>query len=284
MQGTKLTIDKSVVQELASQYSDTLAAKELGIAVSSFYSLRKKYGIVSFTELTGNRRARKSGVLLPPGEGTAHPQHADLNKNAFEVIDTEEKAYFLGLMAADGHTSWKLKAKFISIELQNPDSEVLLQMAKLLNYKKGIENLCRKGKKPSGRLLIYSKELTASLISKGITETTETHSAPSDIPKQLRPHFLRGLIDGDGHIKVSTKSLNFTTCSKSLIDAISDWCEEEFKIQTSVSVRILKSKKPFYCLTFGGRPRVILDWLYSNSTVSIARKKEQALAWLSLVK
>lgn len=265
-------------------FSDTLAAKELGIAVSSFFLLRKKYGIPSFTESTGNRRARRSGKILLPGEGVAHPQHKDLRAETFDSIDSEAKAYFLGLMASDGHTNWDSDGKYISIELQDPDSEILVKFAELLNYKGGIERLSRKGKKPSGRLRVYSADLTRSLIGQGISETTETHSASDDIPRNLRNHFLRGLIDGDGHVKASTKSLNFTSASESLVITVSKWCLEEFNIKTSVKVSILKSGKLFYRITFGGKPKTILEWIYLNSSVYIDRKKVQAETWLSLVK
>lgn len=283
MQGTKIIIEKATVEELAARCSDTLAAKELGIAVSSFYLLRKKYKIPSFTKLTGNRRARRTGKLLFPGEGVSHPQHANLKIDLFDEVDTETKAYFLGLMASDGHTSWKPDAKFISIELQKPDSKVLKILAEILNYNGKIEALKREGKKPSERLRIYNNELTRSLIENGISETTETHYASQKLPKALRKDFLRGLIDGDGHIKFSKKDLNFGTCSDSLIETISQWCKEEFGIQTSVKTRILPSGKLFYKLTFGGQPRVILNWMYTDASIYIERKKIQADTWLSLV-
>jgi hypothetical protein len=284
MQGTKLVIEKSQIMELAGMYSDTLAAKKLGIAVSSFFLLRKKYGIPSFTKNTGNRRARKTGKLLLPGEGVAHPQYKDLRTETFDSIDSEEKAYFLGLMASDGHSNWEPDGKFISIELQDPDSEILVKFAKLLNYEGGIERLSREGKKPSGRLRVYSAALTESLIRQGISKTTETHSASNDIPRNLRSHFLRGLIDGDGHVKSVTKSLNYTSCSESLVITVSKWCLEEFNIKTKVNVSILESGKLFYRVTFGGKPRTILEWLYPASNVYIERKKVQAETWLSLVK
>ncbi len=283
MQGTKISIDKEKIQELASQYSDTLAAKELGIAVSSFYLLRKKHGIPSFTQSTGNRRARKTGKILQPGEGVAHPQHANLKTDAFEVIDTEAKAYFLGLLAADGHSSWKPDAKFISIELQKPDSKVLKKLAELVNYEGYLESINREGKKPSERLLIYSRDLTLSLIKNGISATTETHFVSSTLPRMFRKDFLRGLIDGDGHVKFSGKALNLGTCSKVLVEEVSAWCLEEFQIVTSVTVKTLNSGKLFYTVTFGGKPRVILNWMYANASVYIERKKIQAELWLSLV-
>lgn len=283
MQGTKINIEKERIQTLARQYSDTLAAKELGIAVSSFYLLRKKHGIPSFTQSTGNRRARKTGRVLQPGEGVAHPQHANLKIDAFEVIDTESKAYFLGLLAADGHSSWKPDAKFFSIELQKPDSKVLKKLAELVNYAGSLESINREGKKPTERLLIYSSDLTLSLIKNGISETTETHFASNLLPKKFRKDFLRGLIDGDGHVKFSTKALNLTTCSKAIVESVSAWCLEEFGIVTSVTFKTLNSGKLIYTVTFGGKPRVILDWIYTNAAVYIERKKIQSEIWLSLV-
>jgi len=284
MQGIKLSINKETIELLAKQYSDTLAAKKLNIAVSSFYLLRKKYEVPSFTKLTKNKQNRKTGEVLLPGQGVSHPQYNNLKIETFDCIDTEHKAYFLGLMAADGHTSLKPDAKFMSLELQKPDSEVLKKFACLLNYEGEIESISREGKKPSEKLLIYSRKLTESLIKNGISETTETHSISTFLPKKLRRHFLRGLIDGDGHIKFSTKALNLTVSSEALIKTVSEWCLEEFNIKTSLKVRTLKSGKLFYRLTFGGKPKLILKWTYQDASVYIERKKVEAEKWLCLFK
>lgn len=284
MQGIKLEISEEVVRKLASEWSDVQAAKQLGIATSSFFLLRKRYGIPSFTRSTGCRRSLQGGQLLRPGQGTAHPWHKDLKVDCFQSIDSPDKAYFLGLLAADGHTSLKRNAKFTSIELQFPDAEVLDELARLVNYKGGCEMITRKGKRPSGRLLIHSRLLTESLVSQGITLNTEQHFLPGSIPSELRGHCLRGLLDGDGHISAKKKSLYLCSCSQAIISTVSTWVAEELSVETVVHSRILPSGKTFFTMTFGGKPREILQWTYGAGEPYIKRKKLEADTWIETVK
>jgi hypothetical protein len=282
MQGVKLEIPEITVRRLAAEQSDTMAAKSLGIAVSSFFLLRKRYGIPSFTRSTGCRRSLRDGKLLKPGEGIAHPWHSDLYVGCFERIDSPAKAYFLGLLAADGHTSLKPNAKFVSIELQQPDDAVLNELSALLRLNRGAQSLLREGKKPSGRLLIHSRELTESLIRGGITENTETHSLRVHVPPDLRSHCVRGLLDGDGHISARKKSLYLCGCSESIAATVTQWADEQLGIQAACKWRSLPSGKRFFTLTFGGRPRDVLKWAYAPGGPRIPRKEVQADLWLSM--
>lgn len=283
MQGVKLDIPEPVVRELAAEWSDTRAAKRLGIATSSFFLLRKRYGIPSFTKSTGCRRSLEEGTLLNPGEGSAHPWHKGIKVDCFEPINTPDKAYYFGLLAADGHTSLKPNAKFVSIELQMPDAEVLDGLARLINCHGKIAELKRVGKRPSKRLLVHSRLLTESLIRQGITLNTEQHFLPASIPAALRRHCLRGLLDGDGHISAKKKSLYLCSCSSSIIQAVSGWVKDEFGLSPAVRRRVLPSGKPFFTMTFGGGPREVLKWAYGAPGSVIARKKAEADSWIAMV-
>jgi hypothetical protein len=281
MQGVKLEVSPEAVRSLASRLSDTAAAKELGVAVSSFFLLRKRYGIPSFTQSTGCRRSLRDSRLLRPGEGVRHPQHLSLRVDCFDAIDSPEKAYYLGLLAADGHVNLSPKGKYVSIELQEPDAVVLEGLERLLGCSGKIRRMARSGKKPSRRLLVHSRELAESLFRQGITLSTEEHWVPAGLPAALRPHCLRGLLDGDGHICFRKKSLYLCSCSLKLIEVVQGWVSECLGIEAPRRSRILPSRKLFHCLTFGGRPRNVLEWAYGSGGVAIPRKKAEADLWLS---
>lgn len=282
MQGIRLDVPEETVRSLASELSDTHAAERLGIARSSFFLLRRRYGVSSFTRGTGCRQSPSSGKLLRPGEGTAHPATRGIAVDCFETIDSPEKSYYLGLLAADGHASIKPNAKFVAIELQEPDCEVLSGLARLLGSSRGLERINRKGKKPSGRLRVHSRPLVESLVSRGITLNTEEHFIPDDLPREFRPHCLRGLLDGDGHIDAASKNLYLCSCSEPIITSVTQWALEDLGLEASVRSRILPSGKRFYYLTFGGEPRKVLKWAYGAPGPVIARKKEEADLWLSM--
>lgn len=284
MQGVKLEIDQSVIAKLAACHSDTQAARHLGIAVSSFFLLRKRYGIPSFTAQTGNRKSLQDGKLLRPGEGTAHPRSRNLNKRCFASIDEPAKAYFLGLLAADGHVVNTSKGRYMAIELKEPDCAVLLHLTRLLESRKKLEQLNRPGKQPSGRIRIYSSELVKDLLECGINSRKEGRFAPPGLSAELRGCYLRGLLDGDGHVLAKKRSLYLCSTSLPIIESVRMWTKEVFGANCAVKQRTLQSGKDFYVITFGGAAQQVLAWAYKAEGPSIERKKREALQWLTDVK
>lgn len=279
MQGTKFELSKEELEVLTSQYSDTEISKLLNVTVSTVFQLRKRNSVLSYCQKTGCRK-RFDGKVLNPGEGTFSSHLKDLNRTYFDVIDTEFKAYFLGLFATDGHIEDKRNNCFASIEIQKPDDMVLEILAKELNFKNGIKPIVRKGKKPSGRIRVYSRDLVYALADKGMTFNTETHAAYLDLDTNLRRHFVRGVVDGDGHISATKHELRIGGCSFDLISVVALWVKESLGVQTKITHRALTSGKVFHLLTFTNTRKVV-EWLYPNSNIAIPRKKEQALIWLS---
>lgn len=279
MQGTKFDFPKEQLEQLTNLYSDTEISKILGITVSTVYLLRKRHAVLSYREKTGCRK-RFDGKVLNPGEGCFSSTLKDLNRSYFDVIDTEFKAYFLGLFATDGHIKDKDQNCFASIELQKPDDVVLETLAKELNFCRGVKPIIRQGKKPSGRIRIYSRDLVYALMDKGMTFNTETHAPYLDLQPNLYRHFIRGVVDGDGHLSGTKKDLRIGGCSFDLISTVALWTKTTLGVEPKIIYRTLTSGKVFHLLTFRGSKEVV-KWLYSDCNIAIPRKKEQSLIWLS---
>lgn len=277
-QGKTINLSPETIREYASKYSDIEAAKKLCIATSTFWIQRQKFHVPSFLEATGRKINRKTGEVLEPGKGVTH--QPNLVHDYFDSIDSEVKAYYLGLFAADGHIALSPEC-FFSCELQQPDCFVLQFLLDELNSGKTVKLYERKDKKPSGRIVVYSRHLVYSLLEKGITQNTEDHYAYPDLDKNLKRHFIRGLIDGDGHLKSISKTFNLGSCSYRLVSQVSSWVHESLGIDCLIKTRVLRSGKSFYTLTFGNKPKDVLAWLYLDSLIHIPRKKEQADIWLS---
>ena len=138
-----------------------------------------------------------------------------LNENVFDSIDTEEKAYWLGFLFADGYIS---SAPITAGSDNNHRIEICLalidtghlfkfnsfmcskeQKVKVYNYKDV------KGKdKQHAKWFISNKHLWETLNSHGCTpKKSLTLKFPNiDIfkSKDLIRHFIRGYVDGDGSI------------------------------------------------------------------------------------
>lgn len=280
MQGKKFELSKKELEVLTNKHSDTEISKLLEVTISTIFLLRKQHNVLSFSQKTECRKSRKSGEVLKPGQGVHHKHQDNLNRHYFDLIDTEFKAYFLGLLAADGHICDSNQNCFMAIELQKPDHVVLEILARELNHNLEVKSLSRTGKKDSGRIKVYSRDLVYSLIDKGMTFNTENHGAYSALSSSLHRHFIRGVVDGDGHISAAKSTLFIGSCSFELLAQIAEWTQKALDIPFKIKHRTLESGKAFHQLSFTSTV-LFVKWLYSDCMVAIPRKLEQASIWIS---
>ena len=133
----------------------------------------------------------------------------NIRHDYFEIIDSEEKAYILGFLYADGHN--QVDKHKVCLELQERDVEILHKIGDLIyidkDYKlgsfKGCERIiegkyCMSG--PSKRFYIYSKKICEDLVKLGCGQNKTLKCSFPEIPDHLIRHFIRGYFDGDGSI------------------------------------------------------------------------------------
>lgn len=120
-----------------------------------------------------------------------------LEYNFFKNIDTEEKAYLIGLLLADGHIS---KNDVIMLTLRDKDI--------VEKYRQAIQSNApiRKDRYGNYQLNIRCKQMAEDLRRIGLNNqksySLDFNKVLSYIPKNLENHFVRGLFDGDGSIKI----------------------------------------------------------------------------------
>lgn len=136
-----------------------------------------------------------------------------IDDNYFDAIDTEDKAYFLGLLYADG--TMHHKTKVISIGLIEKDKHILELLNKLTN------NQCPLYPRPPQKdthqfqniLVMRSDNMSEKLQQYGIVPNkTMKIRFPFWLNKSLWRHFIRGYFDGDGcicHIFPTNRADNF---------------------------------------------------------------------------
>lgn len=200
-----------------------------------------------------------------------------LDVNYFDKINTEKKAYFLGLLYADG---WNANNK-ISIQLSEKDSYILEEFKKDIQYNGPMLYQRRSLKKPehsdSIRLCISNKYLSnkASVLGLCQNKTKELSDLPN-ISADLIPHFIRGFFDGDGCIRISKKQLRFSIVGtenflNNLNTVLSNFINEPKKKLTSIKHSYVKY------LNFGSKEQIrkIYNYLYKDATVFFLRKKNK---------
>lgn len=117
--------------------------------------------------------------------------------NFFASIDTEAKAYFLGLMYADGHV--KNKGNSVNIQLKMEDCPILSEMSRCIAFNKDITRTFKvKGQIYGMMLDISSETIKRDLIRWGCMPVKTFKIRLPNLPEDMMRHFLRGYFDGDG--------------------------------------------------------------------------------------
>lgn len=129
------------------------------------------------------------------------------NKSFFKTIDTEEKAYFLGLLYADGYNFTSSGSRYVVLSLQEEDKHILEDFKSALNSNNELKFRDKKSKNSNWSniwsLQISGEEFSKHLENLGCTQAkTKILSFPSkqQVPEHLIHHFIRGYFDGDGSV------------------------------------------------------------------------------------
>lgn len=208
------------------------------------------------------------------------------NNDYFKNIDTENKAYILGFISADGHISTKKGNKYLSIELQKRDKKILQFIKKEIQYSGKIGTTYHNNKEYC-RLKIYGEKLVNNILDKGLdNQKTYNLTFPLCIPANLIRHYIRGLFDGDGCIYIGKrKKTNGESKDRRMItlvstrtmnDFISQYMNNKFDIQ--FKARHSNTKKnteiSIIFLEKYDHIKIFLDYLYQDSNIYLKRKKD----------
>lgn len=123
------------------------------------------------------------------------------NEHIFDQIDSEEKAYWLGFIFADGYISSSplregVKSIYqFEISLGIKDIEHLNKFKKFITFKKDIIT-----DKSRCRFIVANKHLWTTLNELGCTPNKSLSLKFPNISQNLVKHFIRGYFDGDGCI------------------------------------------------------------------------------------
>ena len=178
-----------------------------------------------------------------------------LNENYFETIDSREKAYFLGLLAADGCIHKSIPGKRntrISLSLKIEDKYIIDSLAKAIDFTGNVRiTTIRKGQYAGhqyGCLLFTSDKMAADLSKYSVTNSKSSTLIYPTIPEEFDYDFIRGYFDGNGSVFMSyekhwrsgkvTPVIHFRFCGpqKLLI---------EIQNKLNIKGRLVKSKKSF---------------------------------------
>lgn len=196
-----------------------LIAQEIGVTRTTVYRWLRKYGITS----------------------KPYKRHS-VNEKYFSNIDTEEKAYYLGFIYADGcvYRGDSKNSMVFQINLSVKDRKILEDMNKAFNSDYPIVEFDGNYGNRLCKLKISNTEFCRNLMSQGVTlrKTYECHY-PKNIRSDLERHFIRGLFDGDGCIYRNKKRkwnrMSFHIfVEKEFSEEVRDRLKEAFDIESHI--------------------------------------------------
>lgn len=125
------------------------------------------------------------------------------DSNVFEKIDTEEKAYWLGFLYADGYVNEE--NHFLTLGIGDKDKEHIEKFRKFLKTDAPYKDKINNGGHPFRYFRIYDQKIVADLAKQGCTQGKSLVLTPScDMDESLWVHWSRGVFDGDGSIYAHT--------------------------------------------------------------------------------
>ncbi len=202
------------------------------------------------------------------------------NYDYFSMIDTEEKAYWLGFIYADGNVN-KVK-NTLTINLQAGDKKHLEKLNKCLegNYSVKVTEDIRGDKTYwNARLSVYSTKLVKDLINKGVVPNKTSVIVFPTIQNDLVRHFIRGYFDGDGtvcerkHKKGPSDLACFFTCGNhAFLESI-----RKILFENNINSYIVQTNENKVYLSLAGlqNPDNFLKYIYKDATIYLDRKFEK---------
>lgn len=204
---------------------------------------------------------------------------AKFNDVVFDTIDTEEKAYWLGFLYADGCLDSSpldnsKKSKFqIELSLKIEDKEHLSKFCKFLDTSMIItETRCR--------CVVRSQHMWNILNSYGCTPkkslTLEFPNLNIFKDTELIRHFLRGYFDGDGCVSYGNKEHTFLNIqllgTKNFLEVYLKQCPEELQDLTLRHNHNNENESTMLFNTSHNKALIFLNYIYINSFIKLDRK------------
>lgn len=257
--------------------------------IINIYSKRKenKMSIRDIERATGSNNRKIQNLASLCDLDKTNYSLKQYNRGAFENILTEEQAYWLGFITADGYVNDD--RGYFSLCLGAVDKEHLIKFCKFMKMP---EEVIKDSIKPArggvGQIIYYvmlsSRQLTNDLNNLKVFQRKSTKEIfNTDIPEELYSHYMRGYFDGDGCIRSDLKSMgivsseNFCKKYKEILEQKIPDLEFDKKYKY-----ISKKQGALFSFVVSDKKKMtgILNFLYKDANIYLDRKHELYLKFV----
>lgn len=209
----------------------------------------------------------------------------EFNEKFFDNINTEEKAYWLGFLYADGSQNGNAFQMCLKID----DKHHLEKFRTAINAEHTVKEIIKKNHKAGIAALfqISSKYFCQSLQNCGCVKNKTFIAKFPIIDPNLYRHFIRGVFDGDGTIgimnkKYAYKKWSIYSASREFGNKISKILQQA-NIKVKFYQRIYKDDcKPGYNVEIHRKDEFtkLYFYLYDGASIFLERKRDKFLLYL----
>lgn len=198
------------------------------------------------------------------------------NYDYFASIDSKEKAYWLGFLAADGCNYQRETNATILLNIHQKDFNHLEKFKKCLESNIPIncviQNSGFSNNTPMCRFAINSKKMSKDLENVGIVPRKSLILKPPKIQEQFYLAFILGYFDGDGSLYKTSQNNNFSFSIEGTKEIL-EWIKQVLNLDCKLEQRYNDLKNNYY-IRIGGTNKVynIIKKLYSESNIYLERK------------
>lgn len=233
-------------------------AKIAGISKTQLYFWMKRNGIAYDRQISNDSKKKYT-------ENIYH----------FDTIDSEEKAYWLGFLMADGC----IRKYILQLSLGRIDRDHLQKFLNALHSDRNIydyEQVFAEGGKihQMSRIRVNSVHIIRKLRSYGFEEQKSMKEALPDLRPDLTRHFIRGYFDGDGCFTHGIRKRGGEYCSAKILGG-KDFLKKIAKIinRNNISLNFRQKKDDLYEVSMSHNQAVeFLNYIYQDATIYLERK------------
>ncbi|MBF8984688.1 hypothetical protein IZY60_14185 [Lutibacter sp. B2] len=200
-----------------------------------------------------------------------------VDQDYFDVINTNNKAYWLGFILADG--CLKKDTNQLSIGLSYKDRKHLEKFRTEIKSNKPISNEKATVKNKIHRtsyFRINNKKMYNDLLKYNVCNNKSCNEKPVILEQQYSSHYIRGIYDGDGWISWGK---GWSELGFGMGYEILSFIRDNFEKYAGVkNYKIIPYKKIYrYRLTSKKEILKALNYMYDNGNVYLDRKHERFL-------
>lgn len=285
--GKKRIFTEEEIDLMIQMYNDGETYKEIGK-----YLHTKDTTVSSILSSLGYKKRKKN--TLKNCDFLSASRKNKLNENFFKEIDTEEKAYWLGFLYADGcvckrsNKNGNEKGGFLELTLQSRDKYHIQNFLSALESDAPIsDKKIKLGEKEyfANRVCISSIKMVNDLIYHGCVENKSLIlQPPTTVDNSLISHFIRGYFDGDGCVAFYP---NYSSYKYSIIgtESMLKFIVDSSQVQ-SYSIRSFDNKKCYELIILSKESvKIFHNYIYSRKSIYLERKYQKSLSmmkWCSL--